>query len=118
MKGIFHRFKQKDTPNEKKPPAQDDKYIPDELTLKKIGKKKDSPLNDPVWKASLLVLSGSFLLGLLQLIIGYSRPILSWFPALAALATWILTVRMLLMDTKLKKDTLGSPVFNRIISRQ
>jgi len=115
MKGIFHRFKQKDTPNEKKPPAQDDKYIPDELTLKKIGKKKDSPLNDPVWKASLLVLSGSFLLGLLQLIIGYSRPILSWFPALAALATWILTVRMLLMDAKLKKFWIGWLVLSIVL---
>jgi len=115
MKGIFHRFKQKDTPNEKKPPAQDDKYIPDELTLKKIGKKKDSPLNDPVWKASLLVLSGSFLLGLLQLIIGYSRPILSWFPALAALATWILTVRMLLMDAKLKIFWIGWLVLSIVL---
>ena len=107
MKGIFRRFKQKNIPDEKKPPNKDDKYIPDELTLRQTGKKKDSPLNEPVWKASLLILSGSFLLGLLQHIIGFSRPVLSWFPALVALATWILTARMLLMDAKLKRFWVG-----------
>ncbi len=115
MKGIFHLFKQKNTPDEKKPPNKDDQYIPDELTLKKIGKKKDSPLNEPVWKASLLILSGSFLLGLLQHIIGFSRPILSWFPALVALAIWITAIRMLLMDAKLKKFWVGWLVLSVVL---
>ena len=115
MKRLFHRFKQKDTSDEKKSPDKDDQYIPDELTLKKIGKKKDSPLNNPVWKTSLLVLAGSFLLGLLQHIIGYSRPILSWFPALVALATWITAVRMLLMDAKLKKFWIGWLVLSVVL---
>ena len=89
--------------NKKETPKQDDKYIPDELTLKKMGKKEASPLNDPVWKSSLLLVLGSFLLGLLRLVLGLSHPIASWFLALIALIIWGYAVKMLLMDAKLKK---------------
>jgi len=107
MKGIFRRFKQKNIPDKKETPEQNDKYIPDELTLKKMGEKQISPLNDPVWKSSLLVVSGSFLLGLLRLVIGFSHPIASWFLALISLIIWGFAVRLLLMDAKLKKFWVG-----------
>jgi len=107
MKRFFGRFKQKNIPDKKELPKQDDKFIPDELTLKKMGKKEASPLNDPVWKTSLLVVLGSFLLGLLRLVIGFSHPIASWFLALISLIIWGFAVRLLLMDAKLKKFWVG-----------
>jgi len=107
--------------NKKETPKQDDKYIPDELTLKKMGKKEASPLNDPVWKSSLLLVLGSFLLGLLRLVLGLSHPIASWFLALIALIIWGYAVKMLLMDAKLKKLWVGwlfiSVVLPIILSR-
>ncbi len=103
MKGIFKLFKKRDLSDKKEAPNQEDKYIPEELRLEKSGKKEVSPLNDLVWKFSLGILLGSFLLGLLRHMISPSSPIASWFLALTALATWGLTVRMLLLDTKFKK---------------
>ncbi len=88
-------------------PKQDDKYIPDELTLKKLSKKEASPLNEPVWKASLLIVAGSFLLGILRIVIGLYQPIAFWFLALFALMIWGYAVRMLLLDGKLKKFWVG-----------
>ena len=107
MKRFFGRFNQKNIPDKKELPKQDDKFIPDELTLKKMGKKEASPLNDIVWKTSLLVVLGSFLLGLLRLVIGLSHPIASWFLALISLIIWGFAVRLLLMDAKLKKFWVG-----------
>jgi serine phosphatase RsbU (regulator of sigma subunit) len=107
LKWFFRRFKQKKIAMKKETPKPDDKYIPDELTLKSIGKKEASLLNDPVWKASLLVVAGSFLLGLLRLVIGISHPIASWLLGIIALGTWGFGIRMLFMDAKLKKFWIG-----------
>ena len=115
MKRFFGRFKQKNIPDKKELPKQDDKFIPDELTLKKMGKKEASPLNDPVWKTSLLVVLGSFLLGLLRLVIGLSQPIASWFLALIALVIWGNAVKMLLLDGKLKKLWIGWLILSFIL---
>ncbi|MGM0466802.1 MAG: PP2C family protein-serine/threonine phosphatase [Acidobacteriota bacterium] len=107
MKKIFHRFKKrfqkKEISDKKEASAQEDKYIPEELKLEKISRKEASPLNDLVWKNSLGVFLGSFLLGILSHIINSSHPIASWLLALIALPTWIFSVRMLLLDAKLKK---------------
>jgi len=121
MKGIFRRFKQKNIPDKKETPGQDDKYIPDELTLKKFGKKEISPLNDPVWRSSLLVVAGSFLIWIFRLAIGFSHPVFSWLIALISLLIWGLAVKMLLMDARLKKLWIGwlilSVVLPIILSR-
>ncbi len=115
MKGIFRRFKQKNIPDKKETPGQDDKYIPDELTLKTFGKKEISPLNDPVWRSSLLVVAGSFLIWIFPLAIGVSHPIASWLVALISLATWGYAVRLLLYDAKLKKFWVGWLILGAIL---
>ena len=107
VKKFFRHLKKKNVPNKKELPKQDYKYIPDELRLKKMGEKQISPLNGPVWKSSLMVVSGSFLLGLIRLVIGTSHPIASWFLAFISLIIWGFAVRMLLMDAKLKKFWVG-----------
>lgn len=121
MKRIFQRFKKNTLSEKKETPGQDDKYIPDELVLKKLAKKEASPLNDPVWKTSLLVVAGCFLLGLLRLVTRSPHPIATWFLALISLATWGFAIRMLLMDAMLKKLWVGwlilSVVLPAILSR-
>ena len=107
MKGIFRRYRKKHPTVGKEIPHRDDKYIPDELALTKIGKKEISPLNAPVWKSSLFIVAGSFLLGIFRVVTGFSHPLASWFLALLALVTWGYAIRMLLMDAKLKKLWLG-----------
>jgi serine phosphatase RsbU (regulator of sigma subunit) len=103
MKKIFPRLSRKSTTTKKETTNQDDKYLPDELTLKKMSKKEASPLNGPVWKISLLIAAGSFLLGFLRLVIDSPNPLLTWFLALIALTTWGMAIRMLFMDAKFKK---------------
>jgi HAMP domain-containing protein len=115
MKQYFQRFKKKNLSDKKKSSKQEDKYIPDELILTKVGKTEASPLNDPVWKACLLVVLGSFLLGLLRLMPGFSHPNAAWFLALVALATWVFAVRMLLMDAKMKKLWVGWLILSAVL---
>jgi serine phosphatase RsbU (regulator of sigma subunit) len=117
MKQYFQRFKKKNISDRQKSSkkAQEDQYIPDELTLTEVGKTEASPLNGPVWKACLLVVLGSFLLGFLRLLPGFSHPIAAWFLALVALATWIFAIRMLLMDAKLKKLWVGWLILSAVL---
>jgi len=115
MKGMFRRFKQNNIPDKKKTHEQDDKYIPDELTLKKFDKKEISILNDPVWRSSLLVVVGSFLIWIFRLVIGLSHPISSWIVALISLATWGYSVRLLLYDAKLKKFWVGWLILGTVL---
>jgi serine phosphatase RsbU (regulator of sigma subunit) len=107
MKRLFGLLKRKRISDKKETPKQEDKYIPDELRLKKIGKKEASPLNDPIWRSSILIVAGSFLTGLFRLTTGFSHPVGSWVLALLALITWVIVVRMLLIDAKLKKFWVG-----------
>ncbi|UCE40827.1 MAG: SpoIIE family protein phosphatase [Candidatus Aminicenantes bacterium] len=116
MKRFFQRFKKKNISDKKESFRQEDKYIPDELILTKVGKKEASPLNGPVWKASLLVVLGSFLLGLLRPFSDFYNPITAWFLALIALATWGFAVRMLLMDAKLKKLWVGWLILSGVLT--
>jgi serine phosphatase RsbU (regulator of sigma subunit) len=115
MKRIFQRFLRKKLSDKKDTPRLDDKFIPEELRLKKIGKKEVSPLNDPVWKASLWIVAGSILLGILQIAIGFTHTLGSWFLAPIALITWITAVRMLLMDSRLKKLWIGWLVLSIVL---
>jgi serine phosphatase RsbU (regulator of sigma subunit) len=107
MKRFFKHLRQQTISDKKEPPDKADQFIPVELTLKKMGEKRVSLLNDPVWKASLLVVSGSFLLGLLQLVIRFPHPIATWFLALIALVIWGYAVKLLLLDAILKKLWIG-----------
>ncbi len=96
-------FGKKIQPYKKKPLSDDDKRLPEELILKKIGKKEPSRLNNPVWKLSLLVFAGSVLTWLFRLVIGLAHPIGAWLTALLAFTAWIVAIRMLLLDARLRK---------------
>jgi serine phosphatase RsbU (regulator of sigma subunit) len=100
---FFQHLRKKSTSLKQEIPKQENMHIPDELTLQKMGKKEASPLNDPVWKASLQIVLGSFLLSLMRMLIGFSDPVAIWVIALIALVIWVLAVRLLLMDAILKK---------------
>ena len=115
MKKFFPRLSQKSTADRKKEPDQDDKFIPDELALKKMDKKEASPLNDPVWKSSLRVVAGSFLLALFRFLIGTSHPVASWILAIVALVVWVMAVRLLLMDAMLKKLWIGWIILSLVL---
>lgn len=103
MKKILQRLKKKSISDREERPAQQDTSIPEELALKKISKKEVSPLNDPVWKACLMVVAASVLLGISRLSLGLSQPVGTWIIAVIALISWGYAVRLLLMDAVLKK---------------
>jgi serine phosphatase RsbU (regulator of sigma subunit) len=103
MRVKFWRTEKKATPDTKSSLEQDEKRMPEELTLRKLGKKEKSPLNDPVWKACLRILAGSFLIWILRVVLGASHPLSIWLVALAALGTWGLAVWMLLLDSRLRR---------------
>ena len=103
MRIKFWRTKKKAISDPKVSPEQDDKRIPEELTLRKLGKKEKSPLNDPVWKACLRIFAGTLIIWILRVVLGTSHPLSVWLVALAALGTWGLAVWMLLLDSKLRK---------------
>lgn len=107
MKKIFQRLAPKGISDQKKTVNLDNKYIPEELALRKIGKKEVSSLNDPVWKSCLLIVAGSLLLVFFRFLLGTSHLIASWFLALISLAVWGIAVRTLLMDAILKKFWIG-----------
>ena len=115
MKHFFRRIKQKSISDKKDTAQPEDQYIPDELALKELGKKEASPLNDPVWKNCLLVVLGSFLLGLFRVLLGQSHPIAAWLLALIALATWGIAIRMLLLDAILKKLWVGWIILSAVL---
>lgn len=100
-------FKKKTSLAEKNLLRNDDKRLPEELTLKKMGEREPSPLNEPVWRLSLLVFTGSVLTWLFRLVMGLSHPLGAWLTALLALIAWAYAIRMLLLDAKLKKFWIG-----------
>lgn len=64
---------------------------------------KTSSLNERVWKCTLYITSGSVIVWLLRILSGFEHAVSLWLAALLALATWICAIRMLLVDSKLKK---------------
>ncbi len=107
MKLRFLRSEENTSSDINAPSRQEEKSLPDELTLGKLGKKEKSPLHDPVWKACLRIVAGSFIIWLLGILLGTSHPLSIWLVALVALGTWGLAVWMLLLDSKLKKLWIG-----------
>ncbi len=73
------------------------------LALGRLTKRKDSPLNDPVWKSVLRVAAGSLAAWVIVLV-GGSKSLLGIFLiAVAAGFAWVEAVRMLLLESKLKR---------------
>jgi HAMP domain-containing protein len=99
--------KNKTRPDKNNLPPEADKRLPEELTLKRIGKKEPSPLNRPVWRLSVLVVAGCLLTWFFHLLLGFTHPAASWLVALIALITWGFAVRMLLLDGRFKNFWIG-----------
>ncbi len=73
------------------------------FTLPGLHKKTISPLNDPVWRLITLILGGSLLTWVLRILLGANSGFAIWCVAFAALGTWTIVIRMLLLETKFKK---------------
>jgi len=79
------------------------KPFSDELSLTGMRKKQVSPLNAPVWRFTLLISAGSAVTWLIYVLFGFTHPVAVWIMALLAGASWVVAIRMLLLDTRLKK---------------
>jgi serine phosphatase RsbU (regulator of sigma subunit) len=79
----------------------------EELALTGKTKKKVSPLNAPVWRLVLQVAVGCSIAWLIHTILGFQHPLVIWILALVLGAAWVLAIRMLFLETKLKKFWIG-----------
>ncbi len=82
---------------------EEKKPVSDELSLSGMREKKVSPLNIPVWRSVLLVSAGCAAAWLFLFLFGFDKPFIIWFTALIICASWFIAIRMLLLDTRLKK---------------
>jgi hypothetical protein len=87
----------------KKKHVEPDKSIPDELSLSGLRERQVSPLNSKVWRFVLLVSAGCVVTWILQILFGLYRPFVVWIVALVAGASWVVAIRMLLLESRLKK---------------
>jgi len=87
----------------KKKHVEPDKSIPDELSLSGMREKQVSPLNSKVWRFVLLVSAGCIVTWILQILFGLYRPFVVWIVALVASVSWVVAIRMLLLESRLKK---------------
>ncbi len=87
----------------KKKHVEPEKPIPDELSLSGMRDRHVSPLNSKVWRFVLLVSAGCIVTWILQILFGLYRPVVVWIVALVAGASWVVAIRMLLLESRLKK---------------
>jgi serine phosphatase RsbU (regulator of sigma subunit) len=87
----------------KKKHVEPGKSIPDELSLSGMRERQVSPLNAKVWRFVLLISAGCIASWTLQILFGLNSPFVIWIVALVAGASWIVAIRMLLLESKLKK---------------
>ncbi len=87
----------------KKKHAEPDQSIPDELSLSGMRERLVSPLNAKVWRFVLLISAGCIVAWILQVLFGLYRPFVVWIVALVAGASWVAAIRMLLLESKLRK---------------
>jgi len=87
----------------KKKHVEPNKSIPDELSLSGMRERPVSPLNSKVWRFVLLISAGCIAAWILQVLFGLYRPFVVWIVALVAGASWVVAIRMLLLESRLKK---------------
>lgn len=100
---LFQKFKAKK-------PIQADSSSPDKpipsspaFTFSRRKQTSVSPLNQPVWRLILYISGGCVLIWLAGIILGSESIVPAWIMALLSLATWILAVRMLFLDSRFQK---------------
>ena len=99
---LFTKFKPK------KPPQKDslpeDKPAPSSpaFTFSQRKPTAVSALNEPVWHLILIVSGGCVLTWVVGIILGSEGLLPAWILALLSLATWILAIRMLFLDSRFK----------------
>ena len=81
----------------------EEKTALDELSLLGMRKRPVSSLNAPVWRLTLLISAGCAATWLIRVLFGFKHPFVIWIVVLVASASWVLSIRMLLLDAKLKK---------------
>ena len=87
----------------KKKHVEPNKSIPDELSLSGMRERPVSPLNSKVWRFVLLISAGCIAAWILQVLFGLYRPFVVWIVAFVAGASWVVAIRMLLLESRLKK---------------
>ncbi len=87
----------------KKKHVESGKHIPDELSLSGMRERQVSPLNEKVWRFVLLISAGCIASWTLQVLFGLNSPFVIWIVALVAGASWVVTIRMLLLESRLRK---------------
>jgi len=75
----------------------------DLLSLSGIRKKHVSPLNAPVWRLALIISAGCVAAWLIGILFSFHHPIAIWTIGFMATASWIIAIRMLMLDARLKK---------------
>jgi len=87
----------------KKKHVDPDKSIPGELSLSGMRERQVSPLNSKIWRLVLLISAGCIAAWILQILFGLYRPFVVWIVALVSGASWVVAIRMLLLESRLKK---------------
>ena len=87
-----------DSPTEDKPASGSPAF-----TFSGSKQKTISPLNDPVWRLILYICGGCVLTWVVGIILGSERMLSAWILALLSLTSWVMAIRMLFLDSRLKK---------------
>lgn len=109
IRGIWLEFKrrlQKKVKPEVKP-VPEEEIFPEELSLKATRKKEISPLNAPVWRDVLVISAGCAAGWIIHILLGFYHPIAIWLGVLVTGISWVVAVRMLLLDSRAKKFWIG-----------
>ena len=82
---------------------QKNQQLPPELTLSRMAKKPTSPLNDPVWSRLKLISAGCLAVWLLSVVSDLKILFILWVAAAVIVGSWVVAIRMLLLDSRAKK---------------
>ena len=77
--------------------------LPLELSLSALRTRPASPLNDRVWRLLVFVSAGCLVAWLIPSLLGSRALFLLWVSASLLVASWVLAIRMLLLDSRAKK---------------
>ncbi len=68
-----------------------------------LRQKETSPLNNKVWRSILIVIAACAVTVAVRIILGHESFLAVWLIGLLSLVAWFMAIRMLLLDSRLKK---------------